>query len=129
MAQIAAFNKRIEMFNVAIKALEQTENPSYNSVKTELDCISREEVVKLLEKEDWADTVEGVLALPLVTPKADSWSKLYMWLNDMHLGISPDEFTPDDEKNCRVVQTDIIEDIMEWIEANVFEQKPKEDEE
>ena len=55
--------------DVAIEALEQSElNPSYNSVKTELkpceDCISREEVIKLLEKEDWADTVEGVLALP-----------------------------------------------------------------
>ena len=32
------------------------------------DCISREEVIKLLEKEDWADTVEGVLELPSVQP-------------------------------------------------------------
>ena len=32
------------------------------------DCISREEVIKLLEKEDWADTVEGVLELPPVQP-------------------------------------------------------------
>lgn len=61
-----------ESIDMAIKALEQTElNPSYNSIKTELDCISREEVMKLLEKEDWADTVEGVLALPSVTPKAE----------------------------------------------------------
>ena len=34
------------------------------------DCISREEVMKLLEKEDWADTVTGVLALPSVTPQS-----------------------------------------------------------
>lgn len=33
------------------------------------DCISREAVVKLLEKEDWADTVQGVLSLPSVTPQ------------------------------------------------------------
>ena len=33
------------------------------------DCISREEVIKLLEKEDWADTVTGVLALPPVQPR------------------------------------------------------------
>lgn len=33
------------------------------------DAISREEVIKLLEKEDWADTVEGVLALPPVQPQ------------------------------------------------------------
>lgn len=33
------------------------------------DCIDREEVIKLLEKEDWADTVTGVLALPSVTPQ------------------------------------------------------------
>lgn len=32
------------------------------------DCVSREEVMKLLEKEDWADTVEGVINLPPVQP-------------------------------------------------------------
>lgn len=44
---------------MAIKALEQ--EPCE-------DCISRAEVLKLLEKEDWADTVYGVMALPSVTP-------------------------------------------------------------
>ena len=41
------------------------------ATKTEF-CISREEVIKLLEKEDWADTVEGVLALPPVQPRRKS---------------------------------------------------------
>ena len=40
------------------------------------DCVSRKEVIKLLEMEDWADTVEGVLALPPVTPKA-RWISVY----------------------------------------------------
>ena len=61
--------------------------------------------------------------MPSVTPKAELWNKLYLWLNDMHLGISPDEITPDDERKCRTAQTDIIEDVMGWIEANVFEPK------
>ena len=45
---------------MAIKALEQESCE---------DCISRAEVLKLLEKEDWADTVYGVMALPPVTLK------------------------------------------------------------
>ncbi len=113
--------------------------PSYNSVNTELkscnDCVSREAVMKCFKK--WQpymatrlwDYEQELSKLPSVTPKADLWSRLYIWLNDMHLGISPDEFTPDDERKIREAQTDIIEGIMGWIEANVFEQKPKEDEE
>ena len=55
--------------------------------------------------------------------KAKLWNRLYTWLNDMHLGIAPDESTPDDERECRIAQTDIIEDVMGWIEANVFKSK------
>lgn len=51
-----------EALDLAIKALKQ--QPCE-------DCISREEVMKFLEKEDWADTVYGVLALPSVTPKTE----------------------------------------------------------
>ena len=49
-----------QALGMAIRALEQ--QPCE-------DCISREEVIKLLEKEDWADTVTGVLVLPLVQPQ------------------------------------------------------------
>ena len=44
------------------------------------------------------------------------WEKLYLWLNDVRLGIAPDESTPEDERRQREAQVDIIDDIMEWIE-------------
>lgn len=70
---------RKEALDLAIKALEQTElNPSYNSVKPELDCISREAVEKITwEEPSYTDALnvltevrEKVRALPSVTPKA-----------------------------------------------------------
>lgn len=113
--------KRVEAFDMAIQALEQ--QPCENA-------ISRQAVLMEIDKylcgvpflEKGIDVV--IKELPPVTPtKAELWSRLYIWLNDMHLGISPDEFTPDDERKRREAQTDIIEDIMGWIEANVFEPK------
>lgn len=42
------------------------------------------------------------------------WDKLYSWLNDMRLGIAPDETVTDiDERNARIAQTDILDEIME----------------
>ena len=42
------------------------------------DCISREAVMKLLEKEDWADTVYGVMNLPSTRQerKKGKWVKM-----------------------------------------------------
>ena len=73
--------KGIEALDMAIKALEQTElNPSYNSVKTELksseDCVSREEVLKVMcDKCPMYNCVTGcpsyrhIEKMPSVTPK------------------------------------------------------------
>lgn len=70
-----------QALDMAIKALEQTElNPSYNSVKPELDCISREAVEKITwEEPSYTDALnvltevrEKVRALPSVTPKAEA---------------------------------------------------------
>ena len=48
-----------EAFDVAIKALEQTElNPSYNSIKTELDCINRTELTQKLNA--WDSKAHGI---------------------------------------------------------------------
>ena len=67
--------------DVAIQALEYTElNPSYNSVKTELDCVSREAVQDLIAKllsdylhDEDREKIENVNAeigeLPSVTPQ------------------------------------------------------------
>lgn len=41
---------------------------------------------------------------------------LYTWLNDMRLGIAPDENTPEDERGERQAQVDVIDQIMEWME-------------
>lgn len=48
--------------------------------------------------------------------------RLYSWLNDMRLGIAPDETTPDDERRERQAQVDVIDDIMEWIEKAMDKQ-------
>ena len=68
----------LEALDLAIKALEHTElNPSYNSVKTELDCISREAVIRLVEQYPniIGNRCSGLIAdikhLPSVTPKAE----------------------------------------------------------
>ena len=44
------------------------------------------------------------------------WDRLYAWLNDMRLGIAPDETVTDiDERNARIAQTDILDEIMECL--------------
>ena len=44
------------------------------------------------------------------------WDRLYSWLNDMRLGIAPDETVTDiDERNARIAQTDILDEIMEYL--------------
>lgn len=44
------------------------------------------------------------------------WDRLYNWLNDMRLGIAPDEFvTDDDERHDRLLQIDLIDELMEWM--------------
>jgi hypothetical protein len=54
------------------------------------------------------------------------WDRRYNLLNDMRLGIAPDETVTDiDERNTRLAQTDIIDEIMERL-ASVTQQ-PEED--
>ena len=48
--------------------------------------------------------------------KPGKWDRLYSWLNDMRLGIAPDETVTDiDERHCRESQTDLLDEIMEWM--------------
>ena len=80
----------LEAYKVAIKALEQ--EPCDDATLKDIFCMGCE----YREQE----------------PK---WDRLYSWLNDMRFGIAPDETTPDDERNERLAQVDVIDDIMEWI--------------
>lgn len=60
--------------------------------------------------------------------KEPKWDRLYGWLNDMRYGIAPDETVDDvDERMVRVAQTDIIDDIIEYM--NKAESEPQESEE
>lgn len=68
-----------EVIDFAIEVLEQTElTPSYNSIKTELDCVSRQAVLDYakdtcLNLDKYEDTevfCDEIKALPSVTPKA-----------------------------------------------------------
>ncbi len=59
-----------EVLDMAIEALEQTElEPSYNSIKTELDCISREAVLDIINNPLNIRLDEIIKKLPLVTPQ------------------------------------------------------------
>lgn len=69
----------------------------------------------------------GVEALDMVIAELEQepkWDRLYSWLNDMRLGIAPDETVTDiDERNVRTAQVDLLDDIMEWIEKHPQEPK------
>ena len=90
------------------------------------DCISRQTVIdKMKERDEKLEclTVKDVRELPSVKPQEIKWDRLYNWLNDMRLGIAPDETVTDiDERNERIAQTDIIDEIMEWM----LKQEPQE---
>lgn len=85
------------------------------------DLISRQAVLDGLKGcmcEDWVKTLFATMVkqLPSVTQKSGKWDRLYSWLNDMRLGIAPDETVDDiDERHCRESQTDILDEIMEWM--------------
>jgi len=61
----------------------------------------------------------GVEALDIVIAELEQepkWDRLYSWLNDMRLGIAPDETVTDiDERNVRTAQVDLLDEIMEWM--------------
>lgn len=49
--------------------------------------------------------------------KMSKWDRLYILLNDMRLGIAPDESVSDpDERNKRLIQVDLIDEIMLYME-------------
>lgn len=116
----------------AIKALSQEPCDDVVSRQAILDGIEE------LKKSPWAtanrshgyeylitealDVVKDlcIKQLPSVKPqKSGKWDRLYSWLNDMRLSIAPDETVTDiDEQHCRESQTDILDEIMEWIEKH-----------
>ena len=45
-----------------------------------------------------------------------AWDMLYNWLNEMRLGIAPDETVTDiNERHERQLQIDLLDEIMEWM--------------
>ena len=71
--------------------------------------------------------IRAVVELPKRRKEAKRWrakaleqepkrDRLYSWLNDMRLGIAPDETVTDiDERNVRTAQVDLLDEIMEWM--------------
>lgn len=88
-----------EAFNIAFlygkeKGMEAIDKALY---QMGMDGIKEQEIKVLVEQE----------------PK---WDRLYSWLNDMRLGIAPDETVTDiDERNVRTAQVDLLDEIMEWM--------------
>lgn len=56
-------------------------------------------------------------ATPQQEPYKNNWDRLYNWLNDMRLDIAPDETITDKyERDIRLIQVDLIDELMEWME-------------
>lgn len=74
----------------------------------------------LLEKE-YYDTALKALEQQLSKDKPimhyeELWDRLYIWLNDMRFSIAPDETVTDAiERNDRLTQVDLLDEIMEWM--------------
>lgn len=133
-----ALHENKSAFDMAIQALEQQKVKEIQgimeggwTVTFEVpekepcdDAISREAVREITFKcPTYADPIniltevrDKVDKLPSVTQKSGKWDRLYSWLNDMRFGIAPDETVTDiDERNCRESQTDLLDEIMEWM--------------
>lgn len=105
-------------------------------VKPCTDAVSRQVVLKIIDgwyeqnrdTENIEDLIVLITYMDSVTQKSGKWDRLYNWLNDMRLGIAPDETVTDiDERHCRESQTDILDEIMEWmIKAEVEPQESEE---
>lgn len=60
--------------------------------------------------------VKEALDMAIEALKQESkFDRLYDWLNDMRLGIAPDETTPDDERGKRQAQVDLLDVIIDWM--------------
>ena len=114
-----------EALEMAIQALSQeptvtsTDEPMtmvYPTIFCE-DAISRKKAICVISACNGKSAqIEALEQLPSVTQKSGKWDRLYSWLNDMRLGIAPDETVTDiDERHCRESQTDILDEIMEWM--------------
>lgn len=110
---IPTIGEQVDALEMAIHALSQEPCD---------DAISREDAIKALQNvvcESMAiksRMVGAIEDLPSVTHKSGKWDRLYSWLNDMRLDIAPDETVTDiDERHCRESQTDILDEIMEWM--------------
>lgn len=120
-------SKGVEALDMAIQALSQEpicdrdcEHCTWTECPIEPcdDAVSRDAVREILSKYHLGESriAEELNELPSVTQKSGKWDRLYSWLNDMRLGIAPDETVTDtDERHCRESQTDILDEIMEWM--------------
>ncbi len=78
--------------------------------------MTREEAIRLLSGLMFKGKLKEALDMAIKALEQESkWDRLYSWLNDMRFSIVPDETTPDDERNERLAQVDVIDDIMEWM--------------
>jgi hypothetical protein len=78
--------------------------------------MTREEAIRLLSGLMFNGKLKEALDMAIKALEQESkWDRLYSWLNDMWFSIAPDETTPYDERNERLAQVYVIDDIMEWM--------------
>ena len=78
--------------------------------------MTREDAIRLLSGLMFNGKLKEALDMAIKALEQESkWDGLYSWLNDMRFSIAPDETTPYDERNERLAQVYVIDDIMEWM--------------
>ena len=91
--------------DIAIEQLKELGYGFGQKIEPCNDLISLEDAIETIASADITDGIEPVFSgkqviallkdLDTITPQEQKWNRLYSWLNDMRLGIAPDENTPE----------------------------------
>ena len=96
----------VEALIIAIRIIKM------EPVKAEM-YFKRKEIEKMITLNT---TIEGATYLSII-------HRLYNWLNDMRFAIAPDETVTDPkDRSDRLIQIDLIDEIMTWIEDTLKEE-------
>ena len=96
----------VEALTIAIRIIKM------EPVKAEM-YFKRKEIEKMITLNT---TIEGATYLSII-------HRLYNWLNDMRFAIAPDETVTDPkDRSDRLIQIDLIDEIMTWIEDTLKEE-------
>ena len=88
-----------------------------NNKQGNKETMNTMETLKRLE--EMRGTVQPYLYCNLAIDKSikiiNNWYKLFNWLNDMRFAIAPDETTPEEEIQERLIQVELLDEILNYM--------------